>query len=602
MLLTEDRISQVKEKYDIPAEVWENMVSGSAAIAKNQKYLEWIARVWRDRVSTPESIETQAREGHIWSGVLNGTLSTIEEFDRLRPNLKNKDLYQYRNRQDVIDALEDYKLERTRNINTHKESEVVFEDDRFKVVVPKSHTASCYYGAGTKWCTASTDNPGHFTNYDKSGKLFYILDKSAPTSDKYYKVAFNKTYKAPGSGTFYDSKDDIIPDTKNIGNIMSHPELMGTINEYFDFTYADEIAKITEEEKQRELERIARDAEWARRRREREQRLEDTARERKENDEWEVGETGTVGIMAHALMVWLIDMGEFNEGNREEIQSKIDERDELRIDMDNDPEVIADPNGERAQDYGQDLNNVDEDIDNLKEEAHDIYDLRYDEYEHYGMPVFEYEGISYAVGTDAMADEAAWEQVDNLLDDVGFEGFQEGFVEYYLDGEMVADDFEDMFQNDMVDNPEDYLDEDNDRELTNEAEQKIDNIDGDIGELQEELEGLENEDEDQEILDQIDELERYKEEITEDDDNWEYTEEAKESYVTDRLQEIRDNPLEFLQEYGYGRETWERYVDRDAFIGGVLESDGRGQGLSSYDGEENEVQDSDEWYYIYRTD
>ena len=40
MLLTEDRISQVKEKYDIPVEVWENMVSGSAAIAKNQKYLE----------------------------------------------------------------------------------------------------------------------------------------------------------------------------------------------------------------------------------------------------------------------------------------------------------------------------------------------------------------------------------------------------------------------------------------------------------------------------------------------------------------------------------------------------------------------------------
>ena len=37
MLLTEDRVSKVKEKYDIPAEVWEPMVGGSAAIAKNQK-------------------------------------------------------------------------------------------------------------------------------------------------------------------------------------------------------------------------------------------------------------------------------------------------------------------------------------------------------------------------------------------------------------------------------------------------------------------------------------------------------------------------------------------------------------------------------------
>ena len=61
--------------------------------------------------------------------------------------------------------------------------------------------------------------------------------------------------------------------------------------------------------------------------------------------------------------------------------------------MDEDPEVIANPNGERAQDYGQDLNNLEEEIDELlKEEAHDVYDIRWDEYYHYGLPVFEYEG------------------------------------------------------------------------------------------------------------------------------------------------------------------------------------------------------------------
>ena len=47
-------------------------------------------------------------------------------------------------------------------------------------------------------------------------------------------------------------------------------------------------------------------------------------------------------------------------------------------------------------------------------------------------------------------------------------------------------------------------------------------------------------------------------------------------------------------------ETLDRFVDRDAFIQGVLDSDGRGPGLSSYDGEESEVQFDDEWYYIYR--
>ena len=31
------------------------MVTGSAAIAKNQKYLDWIAKQWEGMVSTPES-------------------------------------------------------------------------------------------------------------------------------------------------------------------------------------------------------------------------------------------------------------------------------------------------------------------------------------------------------------------------------------------------------------------------------------------------------------------------------------------------------------------------------------------------------------------
>ena len=599
MLLTEDRISQVKDKYNIPAEVWENMVSGSAAIAKNQKYLEWIARVWSELVGTPEYIETQKREGHIWSGVLNGLLSTVEEFDRVRPNLKKLDLYQYDNRQEVTDALEAWKKEKIRNIETHKESEVVFEDDRFKVVVPKSHTASCYYGAGTKWCTASKDADHHFTNYDKDGKLFYILDKSAPTSDKYYKVALNKTYK--GSNTFYDATDSSIPDPEEIDYLLNHPELIDKINEYFDFTYADEIAKISEEEKQREIERLARDAEWARRRRERERRLEARALQRREGDEWKLGETGTVGIMANALMEWLIGEGEF-ENKEVEIADVEDQIEDMRLGMENDPDVIANPDGERAQDYGQDLDNLEEELEVLKEEAHDIYDLRYEDSDHYGLPVFEYEGGEYAVGDDEMADSASWDQLDNLIDDIGYQGFTEGFMDWYVDGDAVADDFEDYFWDDMSENPEDYLDEDDDTVLNPSAKVEIEKIEEIIGELQEELEETNDEGEEEELLTKIEDLEIQMEDIREDEDNWDWSDEAKENYVESRLEDVRNDPLQWLRDYGWDNpESMERYIDRDAFIQGAIDSDGRGHGLASYDSEENEVMFDDEWYYIYRT-
>jgi len=598
MLLTENRVSQVKEKYGIPSEVWEPMVSGSAAIAKNQKYLEWIAKVWKDYVSTPERIETQDREGWMWTGTLNGLLTTIEEFDRVRPNLKKKDLYQYKDRKEVVDSLEQYKKEKVRNIGTHKESEVVYEDDTFKVVVPKSHTASCYYGAGTKWCTASKDNPGHFTNYDRDGKLFYILDKSAPTSDKYYKVALNKTYK--GGDTFYDAVDDSIPDRNDITKITDHPEVLNKINEYFTFSYKDEIAKISEEEKQKELERIARETEWAARRRERERRLQQQAMRRKASDEWNYEEgTSTEGIMANALMTWLKDMGEF-EDKEEEIANARYEIEEMRSDMANDPEVIADPDGERAQDYGQDLNNLDEELEVLLAEVNDVYDLQYDEFTHYDLPVFEYGGGEYAVGTDAMADEAAEEQVRSLIDDVGYGGFSPGFLEWHIDGDSVAADFEGMFYDDMSENPEDYLDED-DKELDYSAKEQIEAMDEQIGEYQEELEETNDESEIADLNYQIEALEEQKIETLDDEDNYEYTEEAKENYVSNRMEEVRQDPKSFLDDYGYLEgDNIERYIDEDSFVEAVLESDGRGNGLASYDGEENEVSFDDEWYYIYR--
>ena len=67
------------------------------------------------------------------------------------------------------------------------------------------------------------------------------------------------------------------------------------------------------------------------------------------------------------------------------------------------------------------------------------------------------------------------------------------------------------------------------------------------------------------------------------------------------MNDVREDPVAFLEDYGYGTDTYDRYIDKDRFIEGVIESDGRGNGLSSYDGNENEVSLDGEWYYIYRT-
>ena len=95
-------------------------------------------------------------------------------------------------------------------------------------------------------------------------------------------------------------------------------------------------------------------------------------------------------------------------------------------------------------------------------------------------------------------------------------------------------------------------------------------------------------------------VEDIKEEITDDEDNWEYTEEAKDTYVEGRKQEVRDDPMAHLQDWGMADRIGD-FIDEDGFIDDVISSDGRGHTLSSYDGEEGELVYDNEWYYIYRT-
>ena len=151
----------------------------------------------------------------------------------------------------------------------------------------------------------------------------------------------------------------------------------------------------------------------------------------------------------------------------------------------------------------------------------------------------------------------------------------------------------------MNEAPEDYLDDD-DRELSREAEDRLDGIDEELGDLHEQLEETEGDWEEEEIQGRIEELEQLKEEISEDDDKWEYTEEAKDRYVERRMDEVKADPMDALRNFGMEDRVAD-FIDEDAFIEDVISTDGRGHTLSSYDGNEGEVSFKDEWYYVYRT-
>ena len=555
---------------------YDEIVPGSASINPNHKYLDWITKNW-----SPTDVE-----GDEIIHNLKEILLAVSKFDTQNQRLKVKDLNQYRDIDQLFDVLQKLGQTARRTVEISDEVDRIYEDNRFVVVVPKTHKSSCYYGAGTKWCTASKDTDSHFSNYKSGGELYYIIDKTLPTSSPYYKVALNK--KLAGlTEDFWDVQDKPITDTTKIMTIIQNKKMLEDIRNHFGVKFEERI----KQEKELQAKRLSRNEEF--RERERLRRIQQgiEAQQRRENDEWNPENTDARGLAANALKEWLIDEGEWEGETKDEFRDAIED---LRSRMENDPEVIEDPNGDKAQEYGEDLGNLEDDLENA-ESVYDIIPL----YDYYGMYEFEYGGAEYAVGDDESADEAATERTRSLIDDIGYEGFSPSFMEWHVDGDQVADYAEDWFWDDMSDSPEDYLDDD-DRELSKEAVNNIDLLDEMIGEFQSDLEETDNQMDEEELLSKIEELEIEKQDISDDDDNYEYTEEAKDNYVERRKNEVKDDPVGFLRDFGM-EESIKDFIDEDDFIEAVIEADGRGHTLSSYDGNENEISFDDEWYYIYRT-
>ena len=579
-LILENRVSDIRDMYFKPGqqlikpEVFDDIVKGSASIASNHKYLKWMVDRWvKSKLDNPD-VPVSDKEG------VEELINAISNFERVRNRLDQKDLYQYESLNELFKTLTAVDGKQRREVPTREDAERVYESDRYVVMVPETKEASCYYGSGTKWCTAQTDRD-YFTNYKRRGELYYIIDKTKPTSDPFYKVALNK--KLSGGEDFWDATDKLITSSNEVEDNES---LMDVIRQHFKGVHGKRAEAAEKEREQREVEREIQQRDRRQAEAQRQRRLNAEAIVRKENNEWEDYD------LANALKEYLIDEDEWEGEKKVDIEYDIEQ---MRDAMENDPEVLEDPSGEKAQEYGEDLGNLEDDLEN----AESVYDLIPTGYDTNDYAEFEYGGAEYLIATEDGADEYAYERVEQLIDDMGYQGFNPGFVESHIDGNLVADYFEDVFYEDVNESPEDYLDEDDDRELTKEGKDRIDSLKEEIGEYQEQLEDTEDTTEEEELRGLIEELEQTIEEIETDDDYYEYTEEAKENYVESRIQEVKDDPLNWLRDFGM-EEQMDNFMDKDGFIEDVISSDGRGHTISNYDGEEGEVVYNNDYYYIYR--
>jgi hypothetical protein len=301
----------------------------------------------------------------------------------------------------------------------------------------------------------------------------------------------------------------------------------------------------------------------------------------RQEDEWNL-ETATsdIAILANVLFEYLTSFAgdyEAKEPNHDarlqELYAEKERMEEIERETEDNENLM-------------DLEAVEEEIEELEKRI-DLYNLVYD-YKYYRMRVFyvltndlEESKERWAVGDNYDTHMSAYERIDELIDDIGMKGFNQSFVEDYIDIEELKETFREDEENNVRENLEDYFDEE-DFEYSDPA-------------VQERIEEIELFLKDSENLsqEQYDELNEELDELKDSDKT--IPENLIEEKVENLISDLVDDPMSVIENYGL---EIENYIDTRGFKEGLLQSDGIGHTLNTYDGRDETIEFNDETYYI----
>jgi len=580
-LIQEGRVEDFKSKYSnkFSPEQLKRIVDSVP-----HKYLMWVGKTF-DGINFEENFPK--------------LYNSLNKFTKLSTNLPKTDINQYQNLDDLLNAISVYENRERRDVKKVEGGNVVYDDGKLFVVNPLDYKASCYYGKGTKWCTAA-ETDTQFKKYNEDGKLFYIIDRTKPTSDPLYKVALLR--KFDGEKKYFDAKDEYVKSGWIFGTKQLN-DLDKTVDQYLQSEFAEQL-------------KIFNDIELAKKEKERLRKLEinrilnqrrEEAQERRLDGDWDLSnpDIDEIGLKAQALLEYLVDNGDAQVLTNEqkiEIQRIKDEIERLNTEY-NDSEDVRTDLLTQIEELEDELDDYDSYID--------VYNIIpagafYDTTE-FEVIDSEVDNNRYAVGTDSEMQSSCEEYIENLIDDIGYEGFNAGFAKGYLDEDAIASEAEDIYENDVRDNPEAYFD-DSQRMLSDAQEERIrileytiQKVNKTIDQFESMMDG-ENDDAIQEKIEELQErLEEYDSEIEEikDDPEGDFPDELIDDKVNDLVSDVKSDPEWFLSEFGL---NWDDYVNKEEFIQGVIDADGYGHTINSYDGSADEIYVNDQLFYVMRID
>ena len=190
-------------------------------IDKVGAYTNWLIKQWLGLQQKADAeyaygspdwgVALERHQNLFWEDLYK-TTEDLEKFHYLKKTKKykgQKDIGQIKSIEDLYDNVKDYTVNKDEITKTKAERlrddvEKVYEDDKWRILVPKSKEASCHYGGGeTRWCTASKSS-NYYDHYSKQGPLYMMMYKEdadkSPAESRSHQFHFE-------SNSFYNAQD-----------------------------------------------------------------------------------------------------------------------------------------------------------------------------------------------------------------------------------------------------------------------------------------------------------------------------------------------------------------------------------------------------------
>jgi len=127
-----------------------------------------------------------------------------------------------------IAANPDPKTQAQQRDQTRGQAQEVFRQGNLRVIVPNDETAACYYGQGTRWCTAAKNN-NMFDEYSEDGDLYILMFQNLGGQARKFQMH-------PVSGQFMDEKDRDVSKT-DIKLMSADPAYTSFLNQMIEKYY-----------------------------------------------------------------------------------------------------------------------------------------------------------------------------------------------------------------------------------------------------------------------------------------------------------------------------------------------------------------------------